>query len=84
MGVLSDDVATHATKVKAKHPKGWEPGFEWDGRRWDSDDIAEPRVIEAVRAFIDETERDYRAAQAEAEGTFFIALPFHCAVGTKG
>ena len=22
--------------------------------------------------------------QAEAEGTFFIALPFHCAVGTKG
>lgn len=23
-------------------------------------------------------------AQAEAAGTFFIALPFHCAVGTKG
>ena len=22
--------------------------------------------------------------QAEAEGTFFIALPFHCAAGTKG
>jgi hypothetical protein len=22
-------------------------------------------------------------AQAEAEGTFFIAEPFHCAVGTK-
>ena len=22
--------------------------------------------------------------QAEAKGTFFIALPFHCAVGTKG
>jgi hypothetical protein len=22
-------------------------------------------------------------AQAEAEGTFFIATPFHCAVGTK-
>ncbi len=33
MGVLSDDVATHASKAKAKHPKGWEPGFEWDGRK---------------------------------------------------
>jgi hypothetical protein len=22
-------------------------------------------------------------AQAEAEGTFFISTPFHCAVGTK-
>jgi hypothetical protein len=22
-------------------------------------------------------------AQAEAEGTFFVATPFHCAVGTK-
>ena len=29
--------------------------------------------------------KEWRAAvaQAEAEGTFFIARPFHCAVGTK-
>jgi hypothetical protein len=28
---------------------------------------------------------DWRAAadQAEADGTFFISTPFHCAVGTK-
>jgi hypothetical protein len=29
--------------------------------------------------------KEWRVAvdQAEAEGTFFIATPFHCAVGTK-
>ena len=30
------------------------------------------------------TEWQTAVAQAEAAGTFFIALPFHCAVGTKG
>lgn len=39
----------------------------WDGKRWDTDDTAEPRVVEAVRKFIDETERDYRVTQVEAE-----------------
>jgi P4 family phage/plasmid primase-like protien len=48
---------------------GW---MEWQtldegGARWDTDDIAEPRVVEAVRQFIDETERDYRAEQTECE-----------------
>lgn len=28
-----DDFASHARKPRAAHPKGWEPGFEWDGRR---------------------------------------------------
>lgn len=37
---------------------GW---LEWDGRRWTADDdVAEPNVIEAVRQFIDATEKDYR------------------------
>lgn len=43
---------------------GW---LEWDGRRWDADDIAEPRVVETVRQFIDATERDYRAQYAEVD-----------------
>lgn len=43
---------------------GW---LEWDGRRWDSDDIAEPRVVETVRQFIDETEKTYRAEYIEAD-----------------
>jgi hypothetical protein len=32
-----------------------------------------------------EEAKEWRNAvsQAEAEGTFFIATPFHCAVGTK-
>ncbi len=30
-----------------------------------------------------EEAREWRAAVAQAEGTFFIATPFHCAVGTK-
>lgn len=34
--------------------------MRWDGRRWDLDDIAEPCVVEAVRLFMDRTERDYR------------------------
>jgi hypothetical protein len=25
----------------------------------------------------------FAVAQAEADGTFFIAVPYHCAVGTK-
>lgn len=45
---------------------GW---LQWDGRRWDADDVAEPRVVEAVRLFIDGTEKDYRAQYIEAEQT---------------
>jgi hypothetical protein len=33
MGVLNDDVAVNARKPRASHPKGWEPGLEWDGRK---------------------------------------------------
>lgn len=36
MGDLADALgatATHATKARPSHPKGWEPGFEWDGRK---------------------------------------------------
>jgi hypothetical protein len=29
------------------------------------------------------SERRHAVAQAEAEGSFFIAQPHHCAVGTK-
>ena len=28
-------------------------------------------------------EWEFAVAQAEADGTFFIATPYHCAVGTK-
>lgn len=43
---------------------GW---LRWDGRRWDTDDVAEPRVVEDVRQFIDGTERDYRVRATFAE-----------------
>jgi len=33
MGVLSDEFAVNARKPRLHHPKGWEPGFEWDGRK---------------------------------------------------
>lgn len=29
----ADDFAVHAKKPRLTHPKGWEPGFEWDGRK---------------------------------------------------
>lgn len=29
----ADDFAVNARKPRPKHPKGWEPGFEWDGRK---------------------------------------------------
>lgn len=41
---------------------GW---LEWNGGKWDQDDIADPRVHEVVRQFIDTTERDYRVQAAE-------------------
>ncbi|MGH8069878.1 MAG: methyltransferase domain-containing protein, partial [Candidatus Entotheonellia bacterium] len=43
-------------------------------------------VQDRIMAVLSPTEADeWRVAQdqAEADGTFFIALPFHCAVGTK-
>jgi SAM-dependent methyltransferase len=40
--------------------------------------------IEAALSPAELTEWQAAVAQAEAAGTFFIALPFHCAVGTKG
>lgn len=36
MGTLSeqpDDFAVNARKPRQVHPKGWEPGFHWDGRK---------------------------------------------------
>lgn len=35
MGQLAGvtDFAVNARKPRAAHPKGWEPGFEWDGRK---------------------------------------------------
>lgn len=45
---------------------GW---LVWDGRRWDSDDTAEHRVLRAVREFVDVTERDYRAQVVTADTT---------------
>ena len=39
--------------------------------------------IEAALSPAELAEWRTAAAQAEAAGTFFIALPFHCAVGTK-
>jgi SAM-dependent methyltransferase len=40
--------------------------------------------IEAALGPAELAEWHKAVTQAEAEGTFFIALPFHCAVGTKG
>lgn len=40
--------------------------------------------IEAALSPAELAEWQTAVAQAEAAGTFFIALPFHCAVGTKG
>lgn len=53
---------------------GW---LEWDGRRWDADDVAEPRVVETVRLFIDGLEKDYRVQAVEqqlAAGTVLAAV----------
>jgi hypothetical protein len=33
MGVLDDGVAVNVRKARPSHPKGWEPGFVWDGER---------------------------------------------------
>ena len=40
--------------------------------------------IEAALSPAELAEWHTAVARAEADGTFFIALPFHCAVGTKG
>ncbi len=40
--------------------------------------------IHAALSPAEMTEWQTAVAEAEAAGTFFIALPFHCAVGTKG
>lgn len=40
--------------------------------------------IEAALSPAELAEWHTAVTQAEAEGTFFIALPFHCAIGTKG
>src|SRR5712692_7637246 len=40
--------------------------------------------IHAALSPAEVTEWQTAVAQAEAAGTFFISLPFHCAVGTKG
>jgi ubiquinone/menaquinone biosynthesis C-methylase UbiE len=51
------------------------------------DDRARLQMLQAsvLPTLSPEEAEEWRAAvaQAEAEGTFFIATPFHCAVGTK-
>jgi P4 family phage/plasmid primase-like protien len=41
--------------------------MEWDGRHWDTDDVAEPRILETVRLFMDTAARDYRAKATATE-----------------
>lgn len=38
---------------------------------------------QALAVLTDEEAEEWRTAVAESEGTFFIAQPFHCVVGTK-
>jgi len=45
---------------------GW---LEWDGRRWDGDEVATDRLNETIRQFIDATERQLRVDAAEAHAT---------------
>ena len=33
MPLTPDDFAVNARKPRPQHPKGYEPGFEWDGRK---------------------------------------------------
>lgn len=54
-----------AGKFRFSPALGW---LEWDGRKWDTDDTAEPRVVEAVRLFIDKFEKDCRVRAQFAEG----------------
>jgi hypothetical protein len=42
---------------------GW---LEWVNGTWDTDEVAKECVHEAIRLFLDRTERDYRAQAAEA------------------
>jgi P4 family phage/plasmid primase-like protien len=62
----ADIVAEHALRGRYRYSPslGW---LEWDGRRWAAGDTGEPRVIEAVRQFIDARERDLRK-QGEGAG----------------
>jgi hypothetical protein len=53
---LAQQAAVNARKPKATHPKGWEPGFEWDGRKGtiSSDPSATPRDREQFTALLKE------------------------------
>lgn len=46
MGALTDDFAVNARKPRLTHPRGWEPGFEWNGREGTliSDPISGPET----------------------------------------
>ena len=50
----TEDFAVNVRKPRAKHPAGWEPGFEWDGRRGtivrDPSSDATPPQFEALLA----------------------------------
>jgi hypothetical protein len=48
------------------------------GGHWDTDDVAEPKVIEAVRQYIDRTERDYRAHATFADAGMVKVLNVVC------
>jgi len=49
--------AVLASRFRYTPALGW---LEWADGRWDGGDIAAERVVEVVRHFIDETEKDYR------------------------
>lgn len=52
MGVLDETPALNARKQRATHPKGWEPGFEWDGRKGvivgDPSGVSQPPQFESL------------------------------------
>lgn len=67
MGVL-DDQPIHVTKPRRKHPDGWEPGFEWDGRKGTliADPLSDAKppqfqaLLEELCAAIGEDPKNYR------------------------
>jgi P4 family phage/plasmid primase-like protien len=59
-------IADHVVRGRFR----WTPALgwlQWDGCRWSIDEAAEAALIEAVRQFADDTERDYRARAGSAQ-----------------
>lgn len=61
----ADIVAANVMRQRFRYNPGlgW---LEWNGHHWDVDPVIEPRLIEAVRNYIDTAERDNRAKAATA------------------